>query len=403
MSRLPNYIRPQDLSDLKEDIITKCGFKLNKSVDCDKLASCVNRETRENINGITFKRIFGFTKYPYNPSYQTLDLLCRYLGYRDWATFLSVKNSESAVSLKEIELYLSFYQIDQINKVENYEGGLQSISRQIIKRIISDPSIFKIAINTLVPNKYAQIYIFEHFPVYDYLIPFYHYAYEKYIHHKKTKEALLFGNSLLFLNEFWQLKKEKAYETIKTINEVGISHQIHPFVIGRYFACNLYYRHFFDNNKSADVASKILAYEQNIQIGTSHFQDFPAFHYIVSEALLHCGYYKEAIKIIDVAFHRYSISREFVRKGYYQQLQMFRAEACFEIGEKDTAKKLIKKINPSNFYFISQKYYTALFYIIKHKISPDDSDMKKAAKLIQDMQNKFLNRRFYEVFNASCL
>jgi len=402
MPRIANNIKKNDLSDLKEDVLCKYGKMLNKSVDCDKIAKVVSNKTKSYINGITFKRIYGFTKYPYNPSAQTLDLLSKYVGFENWIEYLSIKNQKSTISEQEISLYKSIYNFDNINDVQNHEGGIQSISRQIIKRIISAPDSFKIVTDSLVGNKWAQIFIFEHFPIYDCLISFYHYAYIQYLENKKSKEAQLFGNSILFLNAFWKFDHVEALKRIKKINETGISHEVHPFVIGRYFASNLYYNYFFTSNNTNHFVERIIEFENQIKIEPNHFKNFPAFHYIVSEALLHCNYFKETIGIVDIALKKYQFKKEFAKKGYYRQMLMFKADALIELGDKRKAQLIMKKVNPDNFYFISKKYYTTLYHLLQFKINPNQISKDVSKRYIIEMQNSFLNKKYQSIIGEVC-
>jgi hypothetical protein len=402
MPRVANNINAIDLLNLKEDVLCRYGTMLSKSVDCDKIANVVSNETKSYINGITFKRLFGFTKYPYNPSYQTLDILCKYIGFENWIEYLAIKNQKSTISEQEITLYKSIFDLDYINDVKNYEGGIQSISRQIIKKIISAPNSFKIVIDALANNKWAQIFIFEHFPIYDYLIPFYHYAYIQYLKHKKTREAQLFGNSILFLNALWTFDKDEASKRIMEINKTGLSSEIHPFVVGRFFASNLYYTHYFTENDTKQLVERIIEFEKRIKIENHHFKDFPAFHYIVSEALLHCNYYSEVVTIIDIAFNKYQLRREFAKKGYYRQMLMFKADALFELGDKNQAELIMKKVNPDNFYFISKKYYTTLYHLIKFKINPNKISKDISKRFIIEMQNDFLNKKYQSIIGLAC-
>lgn len=402
MPRIANNINANDLSNIKEDVLIRYGKMLNKSVDCDKIAKVVSNETKSYINGITFKRLYGFTKYPYNPSSQTLDILCKYIGFENWFEYLVIKNQKSTISEQEITFYRTIFNLDYINVVQNYEGGLQSISRQIIKKIISAPKSFKIVIDSLVNNKWAQIFIFEHFPVYDYLIPFYHYAYIQYLQHKRTREAQLFGNSILFLNALWTFNKDEASKRIKEINKTGLSPEIHPFVVGRYFASNLYYNHYFTNKTTSLLIERIFEFEKRIKIESCHFKDFPTFHYIVSEAFLHCKYYSEVITIVDIALSKYQIKREFVKKGYYRQMLMFKADALFELGDKNQAQLIMKKVNSNNFYFISRKYYTTLYHLIKLKINPGQNSKDISKRYIIEMQNAFLNSKYQSIVGESC-
>jgi hypothetical protein len=394
MPRTPNNIDPEILSSLKEEVLIVYNQQLKRSVDCDKLAGVVSRKTNQFINGISFKRLYGFTKYPFNPSYQTLDILAHYVGKKDWYSYQQSFGDPSDISNSELELMLSVYNFDFINQVNNYEGGIQSVSRQIAIRLRENPETFKRVIDRLAINPNAQIFFIEHFPDYDNLNNFYHIAFEKYLEHKKTKEAQLFGNCILFLKSFWENDELECARYIKRINEIGVSDEFHPYVIGRYYSCNILYKHFFGDANLEYLISKVNEVSERMPNLGKHFIDFPAFQYIVSEALLHCEKFEECISMIDESFDRYPLRMEFVRKGYYRQLQLFKSIAFWELGKHEESQLLLEKINPNTFYFFSKKYYTVLFLLQKLRIENDEVICNHTSRLIKEMNNLFLAKQF---------
>lgn len=401
MPRTPNNIDPEILSSLKEDVLVVYNKPLKRSVDCDKLADFVTRKTNQFINGISFKRLYGFTKYPFNPSYQTLDILAQYVGKKDWYAYQQSFGEPDEISNSELELMLSVYNFDFINQINNYEGGIQSVSRQIALRLRENPENFKRVIKQLATNPNSQIFFIEHFPDYDNLNNYYHIAFEEYLKHKKTNEAQLFGHCILFLKEFWEENEEASDDRIKKINETGLSEEVHPYVIGRYYACNLLHKHFFGDQNLDYLISKIYEVSERMPIMGNHFIDFPAFQYMVSEALLHCEKYEDCINLIDKSFERYPLRMEFVRKGYYRQLQLFKSIALWELGQIEESEKLLQKINPNTFYFFSKKYYTVLFLLQKLRIENDEVVSNHCARLIKEMSNIFLARKFQKITGSN--
>lgn len=360
---------------------------MTRSVDCDKLAFIVSEQTNTYVNGISFKRLYGFTKYPFNPAIQILDILSQYIGFSNWYTFEMSLITSQPISNGELDILLSFYDFDFINHIEYHDGGIQPMSRKIALRFREDIASFKRAIPLIVKKKYAQIFFIEHFPDTDNLCNYYHLLYEAFFKENVSDSTQLFGNAMLFLKSFWQMNQGDCEKYILGINSIKIDETLHPYLIGRYFACNILYdSHFGGGKKLNEIYDRYLAMRDSLPKSGKHFMDFPASEYIVSEALLQVHQYEKCMEIVEFAFTEFPLKMEFVRKGYYRQMQLFwlisnkKSEPDFDILID------LKKIQPENFYFISQKYFTVLYLYAKG--SPDD--ILAAQKLAQEMGNLYL-------------
>lgn len=387
MPRKTTKIDAENLKVLKEQVLLISKIKLNRSVDCDTLAKVVSTKTKEYINGISFKRLFGFTKYPFNPSIQTLNILSRFVGVNSWYDFESSLNDKHPISKQELDIYLSSYDMDFVNNIEPHEGGLQSISRKIAIRFREDPNTLLRNVDYLVNKPYAQIFFVEHFPDYDNLCTYYYKVIESYLKFKQTKEAQLFGNCMLFLKSFWLLNKNDCGKYLILINKLTPDLNIHPYIIGRFYACNLLYNSFFKKGESIEkIYSEFLNLRKRLPKNGNHFYDFPAAEYIVSEALFHCKEYQKCIDVIELSFKDFHFKMEFVRKGYYRQMQLLWLLSSKKINIKTNIEEPLKKINPKNFYFISQKYFSVLYF---YTIGTEES-LNKAKQLSSEMGNKYL-------------
>lgn len=150
MPRKATETNKKHLVKLKTMVLEQLDFKLLHSVDCDKLAKVISEQTNTYINVISFKRLFGFTKYPFNPAIQTLDILSQFVGYRNWYEFELSLSENHPISNGELDILLSFYDFDLINNIEFHDGGIQSMSRKIALRFREDVSTFKRAIPLIV-------------------------------------------------------------------------------------------------------------------------------------------------------------------------------------------------------------------------------------------------------------
>lgn len=121
------------------------------------------------------------------------------------------------------------------------------------------------------------------------------------------------------------------------------------------------------------------------------FLDFPASEYIVAESLLQIGEYSKCIEIVNLGFQKFSLRMEFVRKGYYRQLQLLWLISQKKLDETFDMNELLSKINPDNFYFISQKYFSVIYYYAMYLDSRETNYLEQAKELSYKMGNKYFS------------
>ncbi len=395
MPRKPTNINPKHLAVLKTKVLDTARITLNRSVDCDKLAEFVSTQTKTYINGITFKRLYGFTKYPFNPSVQTLDILCRFVGFDNWHHFEQSLYTNHPVSHQELDILLSFYDFDFINTIEPHSGGIQSMSRKIALRLREDVTAFKRAIPVLATKKYAQIFFTEHFPDYDNLCTYYYLLYKEYVQRKHTPEAQIFGYAMLFLRAFWQQSKKQCKTYLTEINRQRLSADIHPYVVGRYFACNMLFERYFGlPEKVSLLYNEYLQFSKNLPKEGTHFLDFPASEYIVSEALLLCKEYQKCLTVVRQGFDAFPVKMEFARKGYYRQMQLLGLIARKYLSPGFNMMPLLEKINPEGFYFISKKHFSAYYYFAWFLHTQNSRYLRQATAVSKSTGNRFFINMF---------
>ena len=171
----------------------------------------------------------------------------------------------------------------------------------------------------------------------------------------------------------------------------------HPYLIGRYFACNLLFEFYYgDKTKIDQLLGAYFQIRNQLPKKGKHFLDFPASEYIVSEALLQIKSYGKCIELVELAFKEFPLKMEFVRKGYYRQMQLFWLISKKKLNPNLAIKRALQKINPSTFYFISQKYFSVAYYYALHLETGRKEDLKQAKTLSKEMKNKHLESFFCE-------
>lgn len=391
MSRKATEIDERVLSLLKNQVVETCGFEIRRSVDCDRLAELISDRTNSHISGITFKRLFGFTKYPFSPAIQTLNLLCKFIGHQSWYDFQSEVSNFKPIGKNELEILLQFFEFDTINQIQNHDGGIQSMSRKIALRFREDPKTFLKAVPELVKKKHAQIFFIEHFPDYDNLCKYYYKVFESYLLHKESNEAQLYGNCMLFYFSYWTKNERKCIELIKFIEDIPIDHSIHPFVIGRYYASRLIFHSTHKTTREFEaIFMEYLSFRKKLPKNGAHFLDFPSSEYIIAEALIHCKEYRKSLEIINLAFNEFSLKVEFIKKGYYRQLQLLALICRKKLNPDIHIDHELDKINPKYFYFISEKYFTSFYHYAWYLSTSNSDDLEAAIDLAHEMNNEYL-------------
>lgn len=395
MARKPTIVNKENLERIKEMVLESIDFKLLRSVDCDRLGRVVSEQTQTHINGITFKRLYGFTKYPFNPSIQTLNILSQFLGYNNWYELEMSFNDSQPISNRELDILVSFYDFDLINNIEFHDGGIQSMSRKIALRFREDVTTFKRATTLLAQKKYAQVFFIEHFPDYDNLCKYYYLLYEEYLKYNTENNGKIFGHAMLFIKSFWLENEQDCKHHIAEMRGANISKEVYPYLVGRYFAYNMLYETYYGKEtKAYKYFDDYLEIRKQLPKSGKRFLDFPASEYIMVDCLLHIGAYSKCIEILELAAEEFPLKMEFARKGYYRQMQLIGLIAHKKLNPKFDLGAYLAEIDPDGFYFISQKYFSSYYYYAHYLNNGDLAHLRKAKDLATEMGNIFLNKNF---------
>lgn len=86
-----------DLPILYSLIEKTFGKEISENEDYIKLSDCIFAQTHERISESTLKRMFGYVSSDHQPRRSTLDVLSRYVGYKDWHTFLQANDKANGL------------------------------------------------------------------------------------------------------------------------------------------------------------------------------------------------------------------------------------------------------------------------------------------------------------------
>jgi len=77
-----------EISELKQQIEESVGRKMKTSNDFTFLSGAIWERTHENISPSTLKRLWGYVDGPDTTRNSTLEILLKFLGFKDWNGFL---------------------------------------------------------------------------------------------------------------------------------------------------------------------------------------------------------------------------------------------------------------------------------------------------------------------------
>ncbi|MBQ0127571.1 MAG: hypothetical protein MJY91_08845 [Bacteroidales bacterium] len=105
---------------LLQEIQRKYGKRIATSTDFESLSNNIMEVTRESISSSTLKRLWGYVTLSPRPRASTLDILSRYLGFKDFNAFRSdIKKREISGS--------NFFETSYISVNDLNEGDCVTI------------------------------------------------------------------------------------------------------------------------------------------------------------------------------------------------------------------------------------------------------------------------------------
>jgi len=98
------YFQPYYFENLKKQILKISGFTNLIPANCKTISLLIEEKTKQKLSETTLKRIFGFALSKFRPSLFTLDVMCKYCGYRGWIDFcenqeeVAIRSSDAGIN-----------------------------------------------------------------------------------------------------------------------------------------------------------------------------------------------------------------------------------------------------------------------------------------------------------------
>lgn len=362
MPRKINIISEKEKKSIIFTIKNKGTITIENPVDCDLLSNDICTKTGKYISSSTLKRFFGFYDSEFAPSYHTVRILNEYI---------SVINEGKNMKNDGIEkLIIDFFNPNHFEKIDKSNSTFQAACRTIALHLRENPVLFEKVMEPIAKSIMGRAFYYELFPDYEILSAFQYKGYEAYLSHESSYEGQLFGRCVLFSKEFFLedfSKMKTRWEEL--LNFYDESLVIHPFVLGRYYQCRLIGSYYFNKREKKTLIKEVFLIEKKQPRNKkNYFLEFPGFHYFSCDGLWHIDEFEALYELSNIALSDFKKYEEFVWKGYYDQLLLYKALALVNLGKKKEAEAILPKLNPSSFYFISKDYFLNLFNVLKKAV-----------------------------------
>lgn len=375
------------------------GQKILYSKDCNTLSDDIYQKIHVKISSQTLRRVCGFIDDGVKISKSTLRYLANYSGYENYED-LMVQSPENLkpIDSSDVKYIKLFYSINPIksNQDENYHNASKNIAKILYKK----PEILQYTSTYLSQSTAAQIYFFERFPFIDKLSSAYQLSLKKYLREKSNPEAQLYGNCLLYMGYALSNTTSKRTKILSIVNQIPLDTSVHPFPLGRKFACNILECYLNGEQQELENWIKLSVLEAaTISKRKNEYNNFPYFQFILSDVLNLIERPVEAGEIINICELDYKRVPGFnLDEGYLEALDLVKAINLFQQGKHKDAKRILARLQSTDILFIMHDYFLIQRLIVElHFIKSEKSFKYK--KMLHEI-NQLIEKTGFYFFKA---
>jgi len=384
---------------LINEVHRRFGRELNSSFECVQLSEHISKCTGDYVSAQTLRRFFGFINDNTKPSSYTISILLKYCNRNSLDEIVALEEKTQSDHIASSTLYTikEFYNIEL---TPEFDFNFQKACGNIAKLIVSTPNLLNELSGFLCSNPISQVFFFERHPYIDGLCGEYADYIRLYIKEKNTTEAKLFGNCLIHLGMILSNRKIEAEAKLDKINSIEIDTKMHPFVLARKIMANLL------SSKNSNDAAAIerwteIAFrlEQKQPRYPAKEAYFPFFQFILADAFNLIGQYEDSLQMLHIAKTDYKQdSMAPIEDGYYDAMNLLKANALYHKGNLKECKELLSDINNEDLVFSSKKYFLLQRYHLELELTKEQSESKRS-KLINAI-NTLVNETGFGYFSA---
>lgn len=353
------------INSLKQEIEETFGRKVLTARDCNDISEEIFLKLNERVHTNTLRRFFGLVNSRFHASASTLNILARYCGFDSLEGISQVQKSNcfDTPMSGEGEILRYFYALFKNTKTTKANDEVFLSQTKCVINFIDRNQLIADKLHKLIAKtKNGQEFYFEQFINIDKLNSYYGDGLRYYANEKHTDEAQIFAHSLLSFRYWLTGDVKKLRKHCEHVISHRLDESIHPFVSGRYFATQLYHAH------ASGVATEYIlrnARKTHAELKQGRYNNKSVFCFELtfSEGLVLTEHYEEALFYLKESPDRHKNSNSYKEKGFYEMCDLLKTFAYSKLGEHDIALRILKRIRPAEFYFLSRKYKNILFFL----------------------------------------
>lgn len=386
---------------LQREVEKKYGKKVLTYSDCLHLAGEISKKTGFRINVSTIRRVFGLVKANYPPSPSTRDILAKFVGFNSFEHFANFQQYSDSKAEQEYSVLLHYLEIlfSKASATTYSDPTWMAITRQTIVFLEKQPHLIDAFQRSMSKSLVGQEVYFEQFVNIDQLNGYYGEGLRYYLSEKRSSEGQIFAHSMLALCSFLTEDATSLDVHYRNLVQHSLDKSMHPFVCARFFAAQLLYHH----NSPAELSKIILrakTFFKDMVPSKDAYHSFPCFELVMAEALLLTRQPLEALFYCKESKKK---KTNYIPPSIDVQLfapfDLYEALAYALLDDEERAKKIVRKVNPSEFYFLSRHYHNVMYLLLDARLFPS----RMAANYIQinDLAERLGHSRLLSVFAAA--
>jgi len=377
----------QSIELLKGEVEKKFARKIFSLTDCRKLHNVISSSRSAKISFSSVQGFFNLAGGDKHPSVNTLNALSNYCGFSSFDNFINSRETGANTNQeKQEKVLLSFLTLffRQIEVAKKNDFTYLRLVQQTILHLENYPAIIDRFQREIAGTKNGQGFYYEQFLFIDKLNYHYGKGLQYYLNEKKTKEAQLFGHSLLCLGCWLSNNLQGVEKHYKKVMLYKIDKTISNSITARYFASQLFYADAFGLD-ALDILAKIRAFYLTIDDCWTGYSYLTCFEIILSEALILIGRYQEAMFYICELNKKIKRSiPPYIDIALSENISIFKAIVYTNTRKKRKAFHILCDIDPCKFSFLSRQYLNILYLSARQMIKNRKEDEAQIEQLIQE-------------------
>lgn len=325
------------------------------------LLNRIQKETGELLSVQTLNRFFGLIKSDFAPSADTLNILCRFLGYAGYAEFSQITANQNVTLPNdgEPEILLLQALLSDLNTANPQDPSMFQLFRNVFKICNLKSGLWNQLYSRFAAFQVGQGFLFEQFINMDALDGHYGNGLGYYLLHANKPMQQVFGHGLLMQRYFLNGNNAMFRHHHNTLQQLyaGRNFSMHRWTAGQFFAAEIYTAAV--NGMPLPAPEYLLSKAAMLDIQQHNYPSFPCIEYLLGEAYVLAGAFHEAYQVLASVAYNELVGHDGFDKGYEVQYRILRLLSGYCSGAKSRqlVQAQFEELKVLSVHFLSFNYF----------------------------------------------